>query len=159
MRTIVVTCLLCVGLLAGCGREDHGDGTGVASGSITVYAGRKGDVVEPIVAKFNEATGIDVTIVQNKNGAKLLSQLEAEAEAKKAAKSEALHAEIRANKEAKLKREAEVRKQMQVGSSPLPPARCRRMHQNRLGGGISPPTLTLPLSVYLSPTRSGTSPR
>ena len=86
-------------------------------------------------------------------------RLKAEAEAKKAAKSEALHAEIRANKEAKLKREAEVRKQMQVGSSPLPPARCRRMHQNRLGGGISPPTLTLPLSVPLSPTRSGTSPR
>lgn len=39
-------------------------------------------------------------------------RLKAEAEAKKAAKSEALHAEIKANREAKMRKEQEIKKQM-----------------------------------------------
>ena len=76
--------------LTGCGGDDGGDtpagGSGdmtEASGSITVYAGRKGNVVEPIIEKFKNATGIEVTVVQDKSGANLLSKIEAENEAGK----------------------------------------------------------------------------
>ncbi len=67
--------LICVTpLLTACGPDDAGD----VAASITVYAGRKGDVVDAIVEKFEAAHDIKVTVVQNKSGSKLLAQLEAE---------------------------------------------------------------------------------
>ena len=76
--------LVAATLLTGCGKDDATEQSDKgASRTITVYAGRKGDVVEPIVAKFEKATGIDVVVVQNKSGTKLLAQIEAEAEAGK----------------------------------------------------------------------------
>ena len=73
----VLALLVLSPVLVACGSKDGGDGAD-AGGSITIYAGRKGDVVEAIVEKFKAANDIEVTVVQNKSGSKLLAQLEAE---------------------------------------------------------------------------------
>lgn len=79
--------LLCcpgMGLLGSCGGDtDRGASSASGAGRLVLYAGRKGSVVEPIVEKFKSATGIDVTIVQDKSGANLLSKIDAEEEAGK----------------------------------------------------------------------------
>lgn len=50
--------LLLVGTLAACG----GDGSSSSGGKVTIYSGRTQNLVEPILEKFAEETGIDVDV-------------------------------------------------------------------------------------------------
>jgi iron(III) transport system substrate-binding protein len=62
---LTVVAALTLGMLAACGGdEDRGDdaAAGESGGSLTVYSGREEEIVEPLFAMFEEATGIDVEV-------------------------------------------------------------------------------------------------
>src|SRR5688500_8875977 len=61
------------GVLAGCGGDDGG-GSG---GTLTVYSGRTEDLIEPILDRFSEESGIDVE-VRYGNTADLALQIDEE---------------------------------------------------------------------------------
>ena len=56
LLTAAVLALLVVGAAA-CGGDDAGDG-----GTLTVYSGREEEIVDPLFAKFEEESGIDIDV-------------------------------------------------------------------------------------------------
>ena len=68
---------------AGCGRDDHAAPAGPsqapdAEGDLVVYSGRHERMVQPLIERFTETTGIKVTLLSGKSAA-LLRKLELEA--------------------------------------------------------------------------------
>jgi iron(III) transport system substrate-binding protein len=47
---------------AGCGDDDDASGSGGGSGTVTIYSGRTQNLIEPILDRFAEATGIDIAV-------------------------------------------------------------------------------------------------
>ncbi len=76
----IAACLGLVLLLAGCGEAGREDGNGAeAKKEITIYSSRQAHLIEPLLARFTDATGIGTRLFTDDAGV-LLQRLEAEGE-------------------------------------------------------------------------------